>query len=441
MRTACIYAVCGCVLLLASPAYSVGTIQDVQMWSDVLGEERTMGVYLPEGYGIETGYPPIHYPVVYFLHGCVCPTYDYHLYWVWGTLKAKLDQGIADGSLQPIMAVLPDMCASYYCGAYYTNSDLNGPFEDHVVSEIVPFIDANYLTVPDRDHRFVEGHSMGGYGAMRLLFKHSDVFSAGASHAGPLDLPYALEVQRDLLLDENQPGPPYTYNHLAGVGSMTNVMFARSAAFSPNLGNPPTMVDFPFDENGDIVESVVLRWAPHSPPRLAREMLEAGRPVPRVYFDCGLLDDHLELPVNDSFADSLTALGIPYVYETGLWGHSDIQNRIPVGLSFLVGDVASSDVSHSVSPDETTMWVVPNPGGGNVAVRFNLLDDELADLRIYDVKGRDVCTLLSEPLSAGSHSVVWDGRDSEGHRVANGVYYATLTIGNDQDMRRLVRLN
>jgi hypothetical protein len=59
---------------------------------------------------------------------------------------------------------------------------------------------------------------------------------------------------------------------------------------------------------------------------------------------------------------------------------------------------------------------------------------------LSDVSGRRVRTLLAEEREAGSHRVVWDGRDSEGRPLASGVFCYTLTAPSDRETRRLVLL-
>src|ERR1035438_9067791 len=53
----------------------------------------------------------------------------------------------------------------------------NGHWEDFIVRELVPYIDAHYRTLADPASRGLAGHSMGGYGAARIGMKHPDVFS------------------------------------------------------------------------------------------------------------------------------------------------------------------------------------------------------------------------------------------------------------------------
>ena len=88
--------------------------------------------------------------------------------------------------------------------------------------------------------------------------------------------------------------------------------------------------------------------------------------------------------------------------------------------------------SASRSPDflEPRPWMalespVVSPGG-SVAIRFALPRDFAVLLDIYDMKGRQLRRLASENLKSGRYSIVWDGRDDAGSRVAAGNYIVKL---------------
>ncbi len=82
----------------------------------------------------------------------------------------------------------------------------------------------------------------------------------------------------------------------------------------------------------------------------------------------------------------------------------------------------------------------PNPFNSSTAIGFSLAEDVALDLGVYDVTGRRIRTLLAGWRSAGVHSVVWDGRDAVGKRVASGVYLYRLLAGDETEARRLLLL-
>ena len=56
----------------------------------------------------------------------------------------------------------------------------------HIIGEALPYVDANYRTIADRDHRAMEGFSMGGFGAAMYTAKHPELFSAVVEYGGAL---------------------------------------------------------------------------------------------------------------------------------------------------------------------------------------------------------------------------------------------------------------
>ncbi|MHB9027920.1 MAG: Omp28-related outer membrane protein [Candidatus Latescibacterota bacterium] len=71
----------------------------------------------------------------------------------------------------------------------------------------------------------------------------------------------------------------------------------------------------------------------------------------------------------------------------------------------------------------------PNPFNPSTTISFTLPASGPASLAIYDITGRKVRELVNGRMSAGAHSVVWDGRNTNGKAVSSGVYFSRLTQG------------
>lgn len=80
----------------------------------------------------------------------------------------------------------------------------------------------------------------------------------------------------------------------------------------------------------------------------------------------------------------------------------------------------------------------PNPFNPRTTIRFGLRSRGPVGLRIYDVSGRLVRTLVDSELEAGPHRVVWDGRNNGGSQVASGVYFCRLATGEYKKSRKIV---
>jgi len=83
----------------------------------------------------------------------------------------------------------------------------------------------------------------------------------------------------------------------------------------------------------------------------------------------------------------------------------------------------------------------PNPLEESTRIAFALSKESRITLRIVDVRGRVVRTLLDGPTPAGAHDLTWDARDSRGRSVNSGVYFIELLAGNERQSRKAVVIN
>ncbi len=83
----------------------------------------------------------------------------------------------------------------------------------------------------------------------------------------------------------------------------------------------------------------------------------------------------------------------------------------------------------------------PNPFNPTTAISYEIPARGLVDLRVYDVSGKLVRTLVAGEKATGPHTVVWDGADNTGSRMASGVYlYRLLFNGAVVDTRKMLML-
>ncbi len=80
----------------------------------------------------------------------------------------------------------------------------------------------------------------------------------------------------------------------------------------------------------------------------------------------------------------------------------------------------------------------PNPFARSTTFAYSLAQPGRAVLTIHDATGRVLAKLVDRAETAGSHAVVWDGRDSRGARVAAGVYFSRLESGGAVRSREIV---
>lgn len=136
--------------------------------SDLLKETRRLWVYTPPGYATGT----TRYPVLYLLHG----SGDLEGSWVEdGRANFILDNLIAAGQAVPMIVVMPR--GHVMADAQVDREKNNALLQQVLYREVVPYVDANYRTLADRDHRAIMGLSMGGGQALRFGLQNTALFA------------------------------------------------------------------------------------------------------------------------------------------------------------------------------------------------------------------------------------------------------------------------
>ncbi|WKZ60942.1 MAG: alpha/beta hydrolase-fold protein [Cyclobacteriaceae bacterium] len=154
-------------------------IEGLSIESKILSQEVKYSIILPEDYYTSK---TSKYPVVYLLHGLG----DNESSWLeYGRVNQFTDGAIKNGDIVPMIFVMPEGFRTYYV------NDYAGKFlyEDMFIKELIPFIDKQYRTIPDKDHRATMGYSMGGFGALVLPLKNPDVFT--------ISVPLSISVRTD----------------------------------------------------------------------------------------------------------------------------------------------------------------------------------------------------------------------------------------------------
>lgn len=160
-----IVAVAAVVVVGASQAEA--TIVAGTLFSPSHGRSFEYRVITPPGYSAADA---TRYPVVFSLHGNGGTPSQRA-----GNYNSTLTQKMTSGEIVPMIWVFPDgQMDSYYGNAY----DGHKQVYTHIIQELLPHIDATFKTIADRDHRAMEGFSMGGFGSGLYGAKNTDLFSA-----------------------------------------------------------------------------------------------------------------------------------------------------------------------------------------------------------------------------------------------------------------------
>jgi enterochelin esterase-like enzyme len=166
-----------------------GEIRERWYHSKTTQEWRRIFVYTPPGYDTDR---ESRYPVLYLQHG---GGEDERAWPNQGRIGFILDNLLAERKAKPMLVVMEQGYARRHGeaapapgrpGAPRDFSRLFGAFEDVMVKDLIPMIDATYRTIPDREHRAMAGLSMGGMQTFQITLKHLDLFAylGGFSGAG-----------------------------------------------------------------------------------------------------------------------------------------------------------------------------------------------------------------------------------------------------------------
>ena len=152
-----------------------------------------------------------------------------------------------------------------FSGSFYSNSSLTGNWSDFEARELVEYMDKNFRTIATRDARGIGGHSMGGYGVLKIAMMYPDVFSSA----------YAMSPGLLTFVKEFGPNSD-SYKQLAAIKTKEEldktyyprVIAACARAWSPNENKPPFYFDLPFNYIGDslVVDTAVYaKWRANMP--------------------------------------------------------------------------------------------------------------------------------------------------------------------------------
>jgi hypothetical protein len=319
-------------------------LESAALRSNPLGDphERPLWVYAPPAYVSE---PERRFPSIYLIQGHTGQI-D-----MWRNRSAfrpnvpeLVDRLFAEEGCPPALVVFVDAWTSYG-GSQFLDSPGVGNYHTYLCEEIVPFVDAQYRTLPDAAHRGITGKSSGGYGAMVTPMLRPDVFGALATHAGDAlfeacYLPDFREVVRSLRESYDGSYEKFWADFRSRPAFTKNADYpllntwAMAACYSANADGS---VDLPFDtDTGKLRPDVWERWLAWDPVRMAEPRADALRSLRAIYIDCGKRDQFYLDVGAEAFRCALETIGVTDVfYELFEGTHSSIEYRYPIALRYL----------------------------------------------------------------------------------------------------------
>lgn len=255
--------------------------------------DRDVSIYLPSSYKTDV---KRRYPVLYMLHGYT----DSDAKWFgltdhWINLPAILDKAFAAGQSREMIVVMPNAYTRFQ-GSMYSSSVTTGNWEGFIAKELVAHIDAHYRTIAGRSSRGLAGHSMGGYGTMRIGMKNPEIFSIIYLLSPCCMAPQwntAADPERSARLEAIK-----TIEDFEKAAFGTKAAFAAAAAWSPNPNNPPFFLDLPI-KNGEPQPLVAVKWSANAPLAMVDAYILNLKRLKAVAFDAGNEDRNIASTVKD----------------------------------------------------------------------------------------------------------------------------------------------
>jgi len=305
-------------------AQDKGTVEHIKVHGKSLegnlegdSPDRDVFVYLPPSYAAKRNQ---RYPVVYLLHGYGLTGERWMSF---ANLAELSDKDITAGAMKEMILVNPD-AHTIYDGSMYSASPTTGDWETFIAEDLVSYIDSHYRTIPDRMSRGLGGHSMGGYGTVRIGMKRPDVFSSLyiMSACCLLTNPYA---QANRGATPAAPAAAARGGQREGGGQrrgggFNNAGSAQAAAWASNPNNPPKYFDLPTID-GAVQPLIAAKYLANSPLVMIDQYVTNLKKYHAIMGDVGTQDT---LAASNRQMDEIfTTFGIKHKFETYEGDHTN----------------------------------------------------------------------------------------------------------------------
>ena len=254
LLSACLFLWVTCALFAQK-----GTKERIQVHSkalegNLIGDpaDRDVTVYLPPSYASN---PEKRFPVLYMLHGFTdndSQWFGWESHWI--NLQEVIEKSLEEGLSKEMIVVMPN-AYNRFKGSMYASSATIGDWETFVTQELVNYIDSNYRTLADKKSRGLAGHSMGGYGTLRLGMKYPEVYAAIYA-LSPCCMDGGASTNPELMKKLESLTP----DQLQETSFFEIAALATSAAFAPNPKNPPLYLDLPAKDGlprQDVINKII----------------------------------------------------------------------------------------------------------------------------------------------------------------------------------------
>lgn len=365
------------ILVISSNVFGqmAGSLSEITFIGPVTGKPVSFSLYLPDDY-LSSDFA---YPVVYHLHGLG----DYYLSNSRPAVIHSFERAMELGFIDDVIIVFPDG----YGNSMWGNSiDGTKPAETNIIEEIIPYIDANFRTIPDREHRLIQGFSMGGFGAAKFIAKFPNMFCRAIVYDGGLRTWKTLQSGRPQIASE--------------VFSFSEQHFVEYSPWKY------------LRENASILSIDTLLYVP--------------------------VGDFVSF--NNTFFDTLNYYGIPFKTVNGYCGHDlecFLEREWINAAEFYEPCLnVNSDIEvNHIKPSELSLS--PNPAGEALSINYSISKVGKVLIDIIDMTGNHVCNVIDAYRTTGNHRINLNLADIG---ISRGTYYVTLISPEGKKIQTLIAL-
>ena len=277
------------------------------------------------------------------------------------------------------------------------------------ISALIDTLLSNYSI--DQNRLYVCGLSNGGFMTFRVLCELNDRFSKAASVSGAMTSTTvagcgsAFPKPMLLMHGTSDPVVPY-YGGVAGVTSAEETLqywldFNGCSQAADTIALPD--ID-PTD--GCNTEVMIYEGSSGNQSVVFYKMHNAGHYWPGV--------DHNWASQGPANTDFLADVEIWRFFNSDSF-------EVPVGIA---------EGLNQIPPGYYLHQNYPNPFNPTTTIQYSLPEAGLVNLKIVDIRGKEVMTLLKANMEQGNYEVQWNGMDDSGNPVSTGVYFCRLQSGD-----------
>jgi S-formylglutathione hydrolase FrmB len=334
-----------------------GRFEEVVFESEVLKDnplgdpyKRPLWVYLPPGYDDEK---ERRYPSIYMIQG-LTGQLD-----MWRNRSAfrknfpeLADELFAKGEAPPCILVWVD-CWTSLGGSQFLDSPATGRYHTYLCDEVVPWVDAHYRTLPEREHRGIAGKSSGGYGAMVTPMLRPDLWGGLATHAGDalFETCYLPAFQQSVrALRDHYDGSfekfweDFRSRPAFAKDSDAYLLndWCMAACYSADIDGT---IHLPYDTTtGMLIPEVWERWLAWDPVRMVPLHAVGLSSMKAIYIDAGKRDQFFLDLGAEAFRRALADIGVTDIFFELFDGtHTAIEYRYPLSLKYLAERLSPSE--------------------------------------------------------------------------------------------------